>query len=512
MERTPYPIGSRRGCQCADGTYSSKCCDGNSQGVGGLTGGSNSIVKTLDGDGNVIDTTGNGNFVCSSTTLTGFAIADDGTITAPTASLGTITATSPASFATVNETTLRTLTVTITAPSGFNNSGESIICSVTAYQAATPPLADLICDDITLTGFAVAADGTVTLPTVDIGTIASTSPANYAIVNVATQRTLTVNITVPSGYGNTGENIACTTTATQPLTPTLACEDITLTGFAVAWDGVITLPTTDIGTIASTTPASFEDVETDTLRTLNVNIDVPSGYFNTGSTLTCTTTATQPADQPALACNDITFTGLAVDFKGAITTPSVDVGTVSSISPTSFSGHVTTDTSRTITVNVTVPSGYSNSGATLACSQTVTQSAVTEFWIRYTADNWGKAAGQNLSVSQGCALQTNNTLVNNKFIHLGSNNIPTMSDEVYIVEGRAGDGTCSYLGGGHGSYFIVHGFATNIGDAATVGEKIACQAGNAPAYLTEPSASYQSADFVLTTSTTSGVTAITECT
>ena len=169
MERTPYPISSRRGCQCADGTYSSKCCDGNSQGVGGLTGGSNSIVKTLDGDGNVIDTTGNGNFVCSSTTLTGFAIADDGTITAPTASLGTITATSPASFATVTESTLRTLTVTITAPSGFNNSGESIICSVTAYQAATPPLADLICDDITLTGFAVAADGTVTLPTVNVG-------------------------------------------------------------------------------------------------------------------------------------------------------------------------------------------------------------------------------------------------------------------------------------------------------------------------------------------------------
>ncbi len=88
-----------------------------------------------------------------------------------------------------------------------------------------------------------------------------------------------------------------------------------------------------------------------------------------------------------------------------------------------------------------------------------------------------------------------------------------MSDEVYIVNGRPGNGTCGYSGSGTGAYFIVHGFATNIGYPATVGEKIACQVGNSPAYLTEPNtASYVSADFVLTTSTTSGVTAITECT
>ena len=437
MERTPYPISSRRGCQCADGTYSSKCCDGNSQGIGGLTDGSNSIIKTLDGDGNVIDTTGNGNFVCTSTTLTGFAIADDGTITAPTASLGTITATSPASFATVTESTLRTLRVTITAPSGFNNSGESIICSVTAYQAAPPPLADLVCDNITLTGF------------------------------------------------------------------------------AVAWDGTITLPTTNIGTIASTTPASFDDVDTDTLRTLNVNITVPSGYGNTGSTITCTTTATQPADQPALACGDITFTGYAVDFKGAITTPSVDIGTVSSISPTSFNGHVNTDTSRTITVNVTVPSGYSNSGQTLSCTQTVTQTAVKSFWVRYEKDEFGYAAGAANSHSQSCTRQTNDTLINFEFIHLGSTDVPTMSDEVYIVRGRAGSPTnaCGFGGTGFGSYFIVHGHATLIGSPSTVGERLICQnanIGHASGYLVEPAAANRTADFTITTDST-GVTGYTSC-
>jgi len=512
MDNRPYPKSGRRGCQCADGTYRIDCCDGDSQGVGSLVGGGSSSYTFVDGSEDVYNVSGLDPLNCNNLILTGFSVSDQGVITLPTTNIGTITATSPSSFTSVTEDTSRTLSVTITVPSGYSNTDESIICTTTAIQSA-PVLADLTCNDVTLTGFAVAINGAITLPTVDIGTISSTSPASFSLVNVATLRTLSVDITVPSGYGNEGNTITCTTTATQPLSPTLACSDITFTGFAVSYDGVITLPTIDIGTISATSPSSFDDPEVDTLRTLSVDVTVPSGYYNAGATLACSTTATQPGNQPALACDDLTFTGFAVDFKGAITTPSVDIGTIASISPTSFNGHVTTDTSRTITINVTVPSGYSNAGANLACtSATVTQSAVTEFWIRYTADNWGKAAGQNLSVSQGCALQTNNTLVNNKFIHLGSNNIPTMSDEVYIVNGRPGDGTCGYSGGGFGSYFIVHGFATLIGDAATVGEKIACQAGNAPAYLTEPSASYQSADFVLTTSTTSGVTAITECT
>ena len=513
MERTPYPKSGRRGCQCADGTYRIDCCDGDSQGIGSLVNNANSLVKTLDGDGNVINTTGSGNFICDLVTFTGFAVAQDGTITVPTINTGTITATSPSSFSTVTGNTTRTLLVTITAPSEYANSGESIVCSVTANQQATPPLPDLTCSDVTLTGFAVAISGAITLPTVDIGTISSTSPASFSIVNVATLRTLSVDITVPSGYGNEGNTITCTTTATQPLTSTLACSDITFTGFAVSYDGVITLPTIDIGTISATSPSSFSDPEVDTLRTLSVDVTVPSGYYNAGSTLACSTTATQPGNQPALACDDITFTGLAVDFKGAITTPSVDIGTVASISPTSFSGHVNTDTSRTITINVTVPSGYSNSGATLACSKTVTQSAVKSFWVRYQQDEYGYALGQSLSHSQACSLQTNDTLINIEFIHFGSADVPTMSDEVYIVQGRAGSQTnhCGYGGNGFGSYRIVQGHGTLIGELSTFGEPILCQTGHSPGFLVEPTATFRSADFTITT-TTSGVTGYTSCT
>ena len=434
MERTPYPKSGRRGCQCADGTYRIDCCDGNSQGIGGLTGGGSSTIVFVDGSEDVYSVNG---------------------------------------------------------------------------------LSPLNCTGLILSGFSVSDQGVITLPTTNIGTIASTSPASFTSVTEDTSRTLSVTITVPSGYSNATEDIVCTTTAIQsaPVLPTLSCSDITFTGFAVSYDGVITLPSIDIGTISATSPASFSDPEVDTLRTLSVDVTVPSGYSNAGATLACTTTATQPGSQPTLACSDITFTGLAVDFKGAITTPSVDIGTVASISPTSFSGHVNTDTSRTITINVTVPSGYSNTGATLACSKTVTQSAVKSFWVRYHQDEYGYALGQSLSHSQACSLQTNDTLINIEFIHFGSADVPTMSDEVYIVQGRAGSQTnhCGYGGTGFGSYRIVQGHGTLIGELPIFGEPILCQTGHSPGFLVEPSATLRSADFTITT-TTSGVTGYTSCT
>lgn len=237
-------------------------------------------------------------------------------------------------------------------------------------------LPSLECSLITLSGFAVAQDGTVTEPTTDIGTITVTSPASFDIVDVDTERTLTVTIEVPSDYRNVGQTIECTTTATQVLTPTLSCSDITLSGFAVAEDGTITLPTTDIGTISSTSPASFSRVNVDTTQTLTVNITVPSGYYNVGDTLVCSTTVVQSASQ-TLACGDITISGFAVDENGAITQPTIDIGTFTS-SPASFAT-VTVSTVQTLTLDITVPAGYYNTGDVLVCTTTATQPAYNVF-------------------------------------------------------------------------------------------------------------------------------------
>ena len=329
------------------------------------------IVCTLTADQNAPSMT------CSDLTISGFAISDAGAITDPTV---TVTSSgvscsftkSPSSYAVVTTDTVQTLTLTITVPSGFHNTGSTITCTTTATQ-----LRDTFeCSLTTLSGFAVSQTGVITLPITSVGTIASSSPSSFAIVDTNTTRTLSLDITVPSAYLNEGQTVTCTTTATQPLTPTFTCSDVTLTGFAVSQAGVVTLPSLSTGTIASSSPSSFAIVDTNTTRTLSVVINVPAGYFNTGSTVTCTTTATQTAT-PTFSCSDVTLSGFAVSSGGVITAPTVDVGTLVSTSPASFDSIVYTVTSRTLNATITAPSGYFNAGSNIVCTTTANQPLTT---------------------------------------------------------------------------------------------------------------------------------------
>jgi len=53
MAKKVSPKGGKRGCLCKDGTYSSKCCDGElqSQGIGNITGTGNENVTTTESAG-----------------------------------------------------------------------------------------------------------------------------------------------------------------------------------------------------------------------------------------------------------------------------------------------------------------------------------------------------------------------------------------------------------------------------------------------------------------------------
>jgi len=306
-------------------------------------------------------------------------------------------------------------------------------------------LPSLECSLITLSGFEVAQDGTVTIPSTDIGTITQTSPSSFSIVDVDTERTLTVTIEAPSDYRNVGQTIECTTTATQVLTPTLSCSDITLSGFAVAEDGTITLPTADIGTISSTSPASFSRVNVDTTQTLTVNITVPSGYYNVGDTLVCSTTVVQSASQ-TLACVDITISGFAVDENGAITQPTIDIGTFTS-SPASFAT-VSVDTLQTLTLDITVPAGYYNTGDILVCTTTATQPAYNVFdctdvtisgFLVYASGRYNSAA---ISVSAG----TIDSMTPASFGTVTTETTRTLSVDITVPAGYSNSGqtvTCT---------------------------------------------------------------------
>ena len=54
--KTSSPKGGKRGCLCEDGTYSSKCCEGelSQQGIGSLVSQSNEIIVQEDGTRTII--------------------------------------------------------------------------------------------------------------------------------------------------------------------------------------------------------------------------------------------------------------------------------------------------------------------------------------------------------------------------------------------------------------------------------------------------------------------------
>jgi len=196
------PKDDRRACLCPDGTYSRRCCDGSliAQGIGNVTG------TTVTSE---------------ALTISSITIDQAGTITLPTAtfqgtSFGTVGSVTPPAFEAVSTETSRTVTANVTVPAGFTNTGNVVTKEETATQPSNTTVA-LSCSDITISSFSISQAGAITLPSIDIGTIASTTPKSYDPVTTATTRTLNVNITVPTGYTNSGATLACTTTATQPI-------------------------------------------------------------------------------------------------------------------------------------------------------------------------------------------------------------------------------------------------------------------------------------------------------
>jgi hypothetical protein len=59
------PVGGRRGCLCKDGTYNSKCCNGDlqNQGIGSLTGGTELTQYLAQEDDNLILQENNSNII-----------------------------------------------------------------------------------------------------------------------------------------------------------------------------------------------------------------------------------------------------------------------------------------------------------------------------------------------------------------------------------------------------------------------------------------------------------------
>ena len=358
-----------------------------------------------------------------------------GTISISTAgsvtyTLGNVTSmsVSPTSYAIVGTPTSRSVSVSLKAPSGYSNVGSTITGTKTAVQPAN----NYAFTDWT-GGISINQDGVVSY-TLGNAEAVSVSPTSYSLVSTDTSRTVSVTLTAPSGYYNVGAFVTGSVTATQPAK--LFTYAMWTGVLSVSCDGVISATTGNAATPITFSPTSYPAVDVDTERKPSITITVPSGYGNSGQTIT-DTTGIKSATQPAKFLTT-TWTGTISINKntGEVSATTGNAASIQSITPSTVD-LVITPTNRSITVVIVIPSGYCNSG-TLSITKSVTQAAADEtinIKVAGTHNTWypsGQGDTATLEIKTVSVWNTNWTIE------------VSDSDWIYIEEG-------TYTGQGNGT-------------------------------------------------------------
>jgi hypothetical protein len=322
------------------------------------------------------------------------SVSSLGAVTFTVGNAASVSITSTLSYSLVGVDTSRTISVSIVVPSGFSNAGSTL----SGTKTATQPARNFTFADWT-GGISINQEGVVS-STLGNAAAVTFTPASFAIVSVNTNRVVSVTVTPPSDYFNAGTPLAAVNvTVTQPAKLfTFADWNGVL---SVNCEGVISATTGNAATPITFNPTSYPAVDVATPRSPTITITVPSGYGNSGTTISGDTkTATQPAKFLTT-----TWTGVVSINKntGAVSTTTGNAASIQSITPSTVA-LVTTSTNRDITVVIVIPSGYCNSG-TLSITKTVSQAAADEtinITIASSHDTWqpsGQGDAASLSIS-----------------------------------------------------------------------------------------------------------------
>lgn len=277
------------------------------------------------------------------------------------------------------------------------------------YDEPALPSVALTCTLIDLQNLSVDEFGNVSLPTSVYGEIISyTSTAGdfadgkFAAVGTDTSRTITFTLSIPPNFSNAGDDtINCNATATQPATVCSggitnngsipnqslntggASVDINLASYFTAGANPIS------GYLITNNNLEnfITSVLGNTLTIISVNkagtnkkllVEATDGVVTTCNStqeIQITTTA-----QVAYDCNDAYFSGGSIAQNGTIVNPTVN-GTITAIRSSSGGSAITsypantTGSNRDVTLYfvITVPTGYSNTSASVECSKTFSQ-------------------------------------------------------------------------------------------------------------------------------------------
>lgn len=355
-------------------------------------------------------------FTCDIANILNLSIDQQGQINTPTLAYGQIDSItssdagfSNGKFATVSTDTDRNITIRVLIPQGFSNASDVYIdCANIVTQPAY--VLNTSCSGGPTTSGSIPSqtlnvDGdSDTIDLTSYFTQGSEAIAGYTVYNPSTVvnasvsgDTLTLSSNAIGGsttvHVSAFDNATNSCTATQSISVTVNAPSQTyacinnginaLSGGSIAQDGTITNPNST-GTItaikdtsggSTITSHSANNTGSDRSVTLYFDITAPGGYGNAGSTIECSATFNQPAGDPEFTCDIANLSGQQVSTKGIINPGSAQIGTISDWTPKTFS-EVTSDTARTVTFTVDVPSGYSNSG-TISCPKTINQPALT---------------------------------------------------------------------------------------------------------------------------------------
>jgi len=242
--------------------------------------------------------------------VSGFDVQDDGTVTAPNASIGTIISRVYSSgynsgtnkFPTVSTDTTRTVDVQVQAPAtGYSNNNQIVSGSESVVQGA---LETYTISTWVASGGAVSINsqtGVVSLTNSGDSTTTPTfTPNSFSTFTTPASEPRNVsigNITVPSNYFNTGQTVSGTISVTQLafVEPAFTLSDWTGTISIDGQDGTISATAGNVSSVNIDT-STFATVSSATPRTVQFDlIGIPSGYSNVGGNLNNQTqTVTQP--------------------------------------------------------------------------------------------------------------------------------------------------------------------------------------------------------------------------
>ena len=256
----PIPYNKKRACLCRDGeTYSIDCCgeDYFSQGIGNVTG---SFVGGVlqDSDGTISQTDTSQSLGSTNTTPVFGAGGGSSTVT---------NTDTERSFENSSDNTA-------------DDQGDHGLPTTTTTTTTTTTLPVFDCTDAVFamsdgnSGDSTSGQGSVTL-----GSINSISPSTYS----SGSQIYTATINVPSGYSNTGSTIDCDDTATGLVAFTCTDANFVMAN-GNANDSTSGQGTVSLGTITNISPSVYGQGT----NTYTATITVPSGYSNTGQSITCT--------------------------------------------------------------------------------------------------------------------------------------------------------------------------------------------------------------------------------